>query len=529
MTLARTLSLMSRARRVLGWGERALDVRPLYFGEFPLPQFAEAISGYEVVDSADARYIDWFGGSCNLLGHREPRVQSAIRTQLEAGPLFPLLNPLEVEVAELLVEMVPCAEMVAFGKNGSDGLSAAVRLARMVTGREVILHYGYHGFHDWFAAASDASEGVPAVLRELIRDFPYDSLTDLELLFDSYAGRVAAVVMEPVREALPRRGYLQKVRELTRKAGALLIFDEVITALRLAPGGAQEYFGVVPDLACLGKSMGNGMPLSAVVGPRELMQHYPRTGVGMTFQGETLSLAAARTVLKIVRDEPVSERISTTGARIRDAFNERATALGLDASMTGHPARPQITFGGSDEHPAEYLRGVFLTDCLRRGVMTGPMLLPSAAHDERAIEKTTAAFSDALAVVARLTSERFAGWTLPGEPAVLGYVDDVTLTEKGRTVSGWIVVNGKSADSLRVTDGDGTSCGDLATVARWDVEAIHPGSNDPRGCGFLVKLPLPPPPFITIEAERNGVVARCTVDLARVDPPVALQHGRLVP
>lgn len=499
MSLRDTVSLTARARRLLGWGAVSIDIRPLFFGETTLPHFAGAVSGCEVTDTNGRRYIDWFGGSCNLLGYREPRVEQAIRMQLAEGPVLPFMHRLEVEVAELLVEMIPCAEMVAFGKNGSDGVTAAVRLARMITGRDVILQYGYHGFHDWFTD------------RELVHPFVFNDVANLREILSRFEGRVAAMVMEPVRDEMPEPGYLESVRQLTRDAGCLLIFDEVITALRLGPGGAQEAFGVVPDLACLGKCMGNGMPLSAIVGPRDLMREYPRTGVGMTFQGETLSLAAARTVLQIVRGEPVAQRIASVGATLRDAFDGEAKRLGLEAHLTGHPARPHIAFANRDPFPGDYLRGIFLSDCLRCGVITGEAILPSYAHDDAAVEKTLTVFRQALGVVARAVEEPFRGWILPGDPVVTGALDRV-VEEDGDVVAwGWILVDDGAAEELRAFTLDGEP-----------IDITAAGAS-----GFAARLRADAGTAILIEARRRSAVARCIVDWSGGAFPLALQQGRV--
>jgi len=515
LTLRDTVSLTARARRLLGWGAASVDVRPLFFGDALLPQFSQSIEGCEVVDTNGRRYVDWFGGGCNLLGYGEPRVDAAIRAQLlDAGPLLPSIGPLEVEVAELLVDMIPCAEMVVFGKNGSDGLTAAVRLARIVTGRDVVLYCGWHGFHDWFAAADPVNEGIPQALRELIRPFVYN---DIESLRSQLDHRVAAVVMEPVKTELPAPGYLERVRTLTRDAGCLLIFDEVVTALRLGPGGAQDAFGVVPDLACLGKSLGNGMPLSALVGRREIMRHHTRTGVGMTFQGETLSLAAARAVLQIVRDEPVSRRIAQIGKTVGDAFVSEAGKRGIEASVTAHPARPVLNFADRGSFPGEYLMQLFMLACLRGGVATGRMMFPSYAHDDRAVETTIAAFRDALDVVARTCEGEFRGYVLPGEPDVLGYLDRV---DDG-VATGWILVNGGAADELRAFTVDGNAIA-IAPANRADVAALYPGGAE---SGFVASAGTET--AILIEARRGGATARCVVEWSAGEFPIALRQGRI--
>ena len=505
LDLRDTVSLTGRARRLLGWGATSIDIRPLFFGDILLPHFAAAVSGCELTDTNGRRYIDWFGGSCNLLGYREPRVEEAIRAQMAAGPILPFMHRLEVEVAEQLVAMIPCAEMVAFGKNGSDGVTAAVRLARMTTGRDIILHYGYHGFHDWFADGA------------LVHPFVYNDVDNLRELLGRFDGRVAAVVMEPVRDEMPAPGYLESVRQLTREAGCLLIFDEVMTALRLGAGGAQEAFGVIPDLACLGKCMGNGMPLSAVVGSRELMRDYPRTEVGMTFQGETLSLAAARTVLRIVRDEPVAQHIAGAGQSLRAAFDADTKRLGVEAALTGHPARPVLSFAGRGEFPGQYLLGVFQTECLRRGVIAGQVILPSYAHDDAAVERTAAVFGVALEFVARAVEAPFRGWILPGEPEVIGYLDRVD----GEEASGWMLVNGGAADTLRAFTLDGQPI-EIVPANRQDVARVHAGAES---SGFVARVNAGT--GLLIEATRGAATARCIVDWSGATLPLALQQGRV--
>lgn len=511
MNLRDTVSLAVRARRLLGWGAASIAIRASFFGDTPLPHFAATASGCEVTDSNGRRYIDWFGGSgCHLLGYREPRVEEAIRAQMTEGPLLPFMHRLEVEVAEQLVDMIPCAEMVAFGKNGSDGLTAAVRLARMITGRDIILHYGYHGFHDWFAAT--AYEGIPAAMRDLVHPFDYNNLDNLRVLLDRFRGRVAAVVMEPVRDEMPAPGYLESVRELTREANCLLIFDEVITALRLGCGGAQEAFGVVPDLACLGKCLGNGMPISAIVGPRTLMREYPRTGVGMTFQGETLSLAAAATVLAIVRSEPVAARVANAGARLRETFDAETKRVGIAASMTGHPARQTISFEDRDAFPGDYLLGIFMTECLRRGVITGPVVFPSNAHDDSAVKTTAQVFREALQFLARSVEEPFRGWVLPGEPEVTGALENVIETDGGTVASGWIIVDGGVAEQIMAF-----------TLGGEPMETI-PG-DWPEA--FVVRLGNRAEKSLWIEARRGTAKARCIVDWSGATLPLRLVHGRV--
>ena len=342
----RTAELMARARKALAYGGfDGVVHRPLHDADGrPFPQFVERAEGYRLIDTAGRSCIDWVSGHGSvLLGYRHPDVEAAIRAQLDAGPTLSLMHPVEVEVAERILDMVPCAELVAFGKNGSDAVNAAVRLCRAATGRDIILQHGFHGFHEWYACLSPEVKGIPAVFRQFVHSFAFNELDALEDLFERFSGRVAGVVMEPVSTYLPDAGYLEGVHELCRKNGALLVFDEIVTAFRLAVGGAQEFFGVMPDLACLGKGMANGMPLSAITGRREYMQHLPGVGFGMTFRGETLSLAAARAVLNVLQREPVVKHLAAIGRTMRIAFHKACHEIGgarrADRTRRGHDIR----------------------------------------------------------------------------------------------------------------------------------------------------------------------------------------------
>src|SRR5713101_7193954 len=265
------------------WMERAAKVIPsctqtfskgwTQFVQGVAPVFLARGQGSHVWDVDGNEYIDFpMALGPVILGHNDPDVTAAVQKQIADGVTFSLPHPLEVEVAELLVQMIPCAEMVRFGKNGSDATSGAVRVARAFTGRQMIACCGYHGWQDWYIGTTTRSLGVPTSVRELTKTFVYNDLASLQKIFDEHPREMACVILEPVGIVEPADDFLQKVARLTRDHGVVLVFDEVITGFRLAMGGAQEYFGVVPDMACCGKAMANGYPLSAVVGRREIMR-----------------------------------------------------------------------------------------------------------------------------------------------------------------------------------------------------------------------------------------------------------------
>jgi glutamate-1-semialdehyde 2,1-aminomutase len=528
-----TVGLVARARSVL-----AQDNLSVFFGhlrspglfsgdDVMLPQFIESARGCEVVDTAGRTYIDWsLGGGAMLLGYRRPEVEEAIREQLAAGPLLPMMHRVQVEVAATLRDMIPCAEMVAFGKNGSDAVTAAVRIARAATGRTLILYSGYHGFHDWYFANFPAVRGIPTALGPTLAPFPYNDIGALEKMLEEHRDAVAAVLLDPVMYELPRPGYLEAIREVAHRHGALLIFDEVVTGFRFGTGGAQQLYGVTPDLASIGKALANGMPVSAVVGRRALLEQLSHCGFGMTFQCETLSLAAAKATLAVLRREPVAEAVARAGERLRAGFEHECARLGIRGSLTGHPSRLLITFEPHGPfHPA-YLLHLFLTELRARGVISAGLFLGSSAHDEEAVERTMGAVRAALGAVAGLiASGRFESWDLPRRPRAEGYVDSVIANDKGVAVSGWLFLDGRPADAIDFLGVSGR--GVRATrVARPDVGQARAEYERGGEGGFTAFLPREP---TILHATTGGASLRCVLlPGAGAAPPAPLHTGQPV-
>src|SRR2546425_4893353 len=289
----KSMAWLRRAEALIPGASQTFSKGPNQFVRGASPLFLERGEGARVWDVDGNEYLDFTMALCAVsLGYADPDVNAAVARQLERGVLFTLAHPLEAEVAEQLCRLIPCAEMVRFGKNGSDVTSGAVRLARAFTGRDVIAACGYHGWQDWYVGTTTRSLGVPKSVRALTRTFTYNRIETLEQLFDEHPGQVAAVIMEPVGIEAPRPQFLESVRELCTRHGTLLIFDEIVTGFRLAPGGAQEHFAVLPDLACFGKGMSNGFPLSALVGRRQIMALLEEVFFSFTAGGGAGALAA---------------------------------------------------------------------------------------------------------------------------------------------------------------------------------------------------------------------------------------------
>jgi glutamate-1-semialdehyde 2,1-aminomutase/spore coat polysaccharide biosynthesis protein SpsF len=380
------------------------------------PIYLASGRGCRVVDVDGREYVDYpMALGAVLLGHAHPAVVEAVERQAREGTLFTLMHPLEVEVAERLVDLVPCAEMVRFMKNGSDATAAAIRLARAYTGRERVAYCGYHGWHDWFAGTTPLPAGVPHALAGLVRPFAYNRPGTLAALLDAHPGEYAAVILEQGVEE-PVDGFLGRVRDLAHRHGAVFVWDEIVTGFRYARGGAQERYGVIPDLACLGKALGNGLPIAAVAGTRALMAEFARVFVSMTHGGDVLALAAARAVLDAVAQRGVVEHLWTLGGRWLAGMRAAIAEAGLRVSLDGVGPRSVFVFGDDAGYEAHEIRSLFLQECVKRGILFGVPIFMSWSHDEEAVAGTLRAAREALAVVAGALRAGTLRETLEGEP-----------------------------------------------------------------------------------------------------------------
>ena len=392
-------TLLSRAERVIPLGSQTFSKSRVNFPPGAAPLFLTHGRGGRVWDVDGNEYVDLVLGLLPvLLGYCDPDVDAAIREQLDKGISFSLATELEAALAERLVETIPCAEMVRFGKNGSDATSAAVRLARSHTGREHILLCGYHGWHDWYIGTTSRHQGVPAAVRGLSHAVRYGDLIDLERKLGELDGQVAAVIMEPMTAQEPPSDYLEQVKALAHRHGALLIFDEIITGFRFAPGGAQELFGVAPDLAAVGKGLGNGMPVSAVVGRADVMRGFEEVFFSGTMGGETLSLAAAIAVVDKIRREPVIETLWQRGRSLAEGTRARIEAHGLGDTLqlAGLPPWCLLQIQDHPHGSKEAIKTLFLVEMLRRGVLISASHNICYAHSDDDMAQVLAAYDEVL-------------------------------------------------------------------------------------------------------------------------------------
>jgi glutamate-1-semialdehyde aminotransferase len=342
-----------------------------------------------------------------LLGYCYPDVDRAIAEQLARGIMFSRPTALEVEVAELLVEMVPCAEAVRFLKGGAEANSAALRMARAYTGREVVLICGYRGWHDQWAVLRN-SPGIPRSLSSLTYSFGFNDLASLESALEAHPGQVAAVMIDPVARYAPEPGFLEGTRDLAQRHGALLIFDEIVTGFRLARGGAQEHYGVQPDMGVFAKAIANGMPLAAVTGPHDVVA--AGNAISLTYGDEALSLAAAKAALTVQLEHDVAGHIWRVGRALAEGLGEAIAATGAPFELGAIPPMPTFvetdTFRGEPlSEPDRRRAWVFLlAELARRGVISrrNTTLLPSYSHTDEDVSHVVEAFGEALAHLTHL-------------------------------------------------------------------------------------------------------------------------------
>jgi glutamate-1-semialdehyde 2,1-aminomutase/spore coat polysaccharide biosynthesis protein SpsF len=372
------------------------------------PLFLERGQGCRVWDVDGNVYIDYVQGLLpNILGYANEDVNLAVTEQLARGHSFSLPHPVEVELAERLTRLIPCAEMVRFGKNGSDATSGAVRAARAYTGRDHVACCGYHGWQDWYIGSTTRSAGVPGAVRELTHPFAYNDIASLEKLLTAKADGFAAVVLEPINFVEPAPGFLQGVKELAHKHGALLIFDEICSGFHFGLGGAQKLFGVTPDLACFGKAMGNGFPIACVVGRAEVMQVFNEIFYSFTFAGEVASMAASMKVLDILEHTDALARIEANGRTLADSLKSLAKHAGLAGRIdtAGRPQWSLLKFRNPDGTDSALLKNLFQQEAVKRGILLLATHNMTAAHDAAAIDATLTAYAEIVKTLAEWMSD----------------------------------------------------------------------------------------------------------------------------
>jgi len=371
------------------------------------PLYIEKAKGCEVWDVDGNKYVDLVSSLASVtLGYGDSRVDSTVRKQLKRGVTFSLPGTLEAEVAEMICNLVPSAEMVRFGKNGTDATTAAIRLARAYTGKDRIVVCGYHGWQDWYIGSTTRNKGVPQATSELTEVFKYNDLQSLRKIL-SERNDVACVVMEPMNLNFPNPGFLEGVRELTKAHGVVLVFDETITGFRFSEGGAQELFNVIPDLSTFGKGIANGFPLSVVTGKREIMMEMEEIFFSGTFGGELLSLAAAKAVLQLHLNQEVVPQLRQIGTDLKERVSLAISQTNTDQllSLSGDPTWVFLSWQGTESYSPELLKTYFLQEMFQKGVLILGTHNVNLAHTPKHLKKLEESYLTTLNSISKGVSQ----------------------------------------------------------------------------------------------------------------------------
>lgn len=378
--------LLKKASALIPSATQTFSKGPTQWPRGISPHFLQRGKGPWVWDVDGSKYLDHLMAlGAVILGYANEEVNGAIKQQVDKGIVFSQMHPLEIEVAEKLIHYIPSAEMVKFFKNGSDATTAAVRAARGYTGREHIAYCGYHGWHDWCIAHTTRSAGIPSFNKNLSLQFTYNDIASLEKIVQENGGKIAAVVMEPVGVELPKEGFLQAIRQLCTQHGIILIFDEIVTGFRLSLGGFQSVCGVTPDLSCFGKAMANGMPLSALVGNKDIMMLFDTDlFVSGTFGGEAASLAAASKTIDILNRDNGLEKINNYSKDLCFGLNQLITKYQMEdyLSVKGFPQRSILAFKDKDNLTLETQKTYFMQECIKQDLLYFCSHVPCVAHGD---------------------------------------------------------------------------------------------------------------------------------------------------
>lgn len=364
-------------------------------GKYPF--YADHAKGAYIWDVDGNKYIDYMMGYGSvILGHADTRVTNAVIKELKEGNnISPLWKPIQIELTKILVSIIPGGEMAYLMKSGSDATSGAIRIARAYTQRNKVIRWGYHGWHDW---ATGVMGGVPEHIKDDIFELKYNDIESVQKIFEKYPDEVACIIMMPFELEPPKEGFLDEVKSIAHKYGALFILDEMRSGFRISLGGAQEFFNIEADLATFSKAMSNGYPISAIVGKREIMQLIQNIQIGSTFIGNTPEIAAAIETINILKTSDALNRIWRNGEYLQEETRKLILDHKVNAEIIGYPPFPFIRFTFDDTELTEKAKTAFYCEAVKHGIFLHPNHhgYISASHTKKDIEKTLDVFDTAL-------------------------------------------------------------------------------------------------------------------------------------
>jgi len=433
--MSKTIEFQERAKRCIPGLTQLLSKRPDRFTLGVWPTYYSRAKGCEVWDLDDNHYIDMSIsgiGAC-VLGYADPDVDEAVIAAIRNGVASSLNSPEEVLLAEKLCELHPWADMARFTRAGGEAMAVAVRIARAHTDRDIIAFCGYHGWHDWYLAANVGTEnalgehlipglkpkGVPHGLKGTALPFRYNHIEELEAIVASHGDRLAAIVMEPIRSEEPKPGFFGRVRALADQCGAVLILDEISAGFRFACGGSHlALFDERPDMAVFSKALGNGYPISAIIGREDVMQSSQDSFISSTNWTERTGFAAALALIEKHRANKVHERLCALGDAVTAGWRRSAEKHGINLHVGGLSPFPHFVVEGAD-FPA--LKALFIQEMLQRGYLTSNLYYAMYAHTDGHVEQYLEAADSVFGVLADAIRRNDAADRIKGQPAISGF------------------------------------------------------------------------------------------------------------
>lgn len=410
--------LYNQAKEIIPGGTQLLSKRPeMWLPDF-WPSYYSRAKGCEVWDLDNNHYYDMslMGIGANVLGYAYDEVDNAAKKAIDNGGMCTLNAPEEVELAEKLLDLHPWADMVRYAKAGGEAMALATRIARAHTKKDIVLVCGYHGWHDWYLSANLSKGdpladvhlkglepiGVPSGLAGTNLIFHYNNIEEFRQLIKESEGKIAAVIMEPIRNDYPEQGYLEEIRTITEEKGIILIFDEITAGFRLCAGGSHLKLGVNPDIAVFGKAMTNGYPLTAVIGTREVMEAAQTTFISSTFWTERIAFAAAINTIDCYQKYHVEEHQKQIGSKVQEGWKRAAEKAGIKIRIFG--ILPLSHFEFEYENPLAY-KTYFTQEMLEEGFLAATGLYVSLSHTDEIVDKYMEAVERVFNKIAAINSK----------------------------------------------------------------------------------------------------------------------------
>jgi glutamate-1-semialdehyde 2,1-aminomutase len=382
-------NLLKKAIKLIPLGSQTFSKSYKLYDKNFFPLFAKRGFKQFIEDVDGNIFLDFVSGLGSVsLGYSIKEIDNKIKRAIKKGVTLSLSHPLEFELAKELRKIIPSAEMVRFGKNGTDANSAAIRLARYYTGRDHIAVCGYHGWQDWYIASTSMSGGIPKKTKQLTHVFSFNDINSLKILFKKR--KFAAVIIEPLSINLPKKKFLQELKKICKKNNTVLIFDEICTGFRIALGGAQELYNVVPDLSTFGKAIGNGYPISAIVGKKKIMKNMDKIFYSGTFGGETISLEACMATINFIKKNKSIKNNIYNGSYLMKKFNLLSEKYNLKniISLSGHPSWPFLIVKNIPNEDKMKIKTFFMQEYLLNKILfIGTSFVINASHKIKDIKK----------------------------------------------------------------------------------------------------------------------------------------------